>query len=513
MRRILQVPPRYRILTALGILFVTLIVVYLFSGELLGTVGQTVVQGEKLSARHILAVIIWLLAAQIANIAINIFVWEDIIHKRTGAPVPKLLKSTASTIIFLIALIFIVALVFHKSITGLLATTGGIGIVVGLSLRGILENAAQGIALNVAQVFKPGDVISIPGRFDELAIVKDVTMRNTYLEDFVGRMIAIPNSVVCANVIRNYSRGRIFSVSFTLVLGVSDLPILDALRIFNAVVTSADYVVRDPLPQIVIAGIDNNQARYEIYCWTERDKISPLVAKHQLIATIIEQLSAAGFPMGSPYIDLEDVEKHIMSIIQKYDNYSHLKESEKEDYFSHVLADQRPLTVLRQVTLFANLTTDELEDLCHSLKPYDFKAGETIIHQGDTGDVMYILVEGALQVYIKSSETADLIPVAKLLPGRYFGEMGMLMGEPRSATVTALSDALIYEISKETMGKLFKKHPDMVQKISDKIAEQQMMNLIKQKEYSAPEAQTQKRNIAGAFVKRILKFFGKKREG
>jgi len=96
-----------------------------------------------------------------------------------------------------------------------------------------------------------------------------------------------------------------------------------------------------------------------------------------------------------------------------------------------------------------------------------------------------------------------------LTPGKYFGEMSLLVGEPRSATVVALTDTMVYEINKETMSHLFEQHPDMIQKISEKIAEQQMINITKQKEYTSPEAQNQKRNFASAFMKRISKFFGR----
>ena len=281
---------------------------------MLETLGETIIQGEKVTARHFFAALIWLVAAAMANVALTIFVWEGIIHKRTGNQVPQLLRSTASTIIFIIALIFIVSLVFHKSITGLLATTGAFGIVIGLSLRGILENAAQGISLNIAQVFKPGDVISIPGKFDEPAFVKDVTMRNTYLQDFVGHVVAIPNSVVCANVIRNYSRARIFSVCFSIVLGVRGLSILDAQRILKSVIASTDFVVQEPVPLVLISDIQTGQVKYDLSCWMERDKITPVQAKHVLYTNIIEQLAAAGFVIGAPYIDYDEIEKRLAVI-------------------------------------------------------------------------------------------------------------------------------------------------------------------------------------------------------
>lgn len=510
LRNRVRLPTQYRKLVVVIILFFSLLIIFFLSGHNLETVGKTVIQGEKVNARHIFASLLWMLAAVMVNIVINIFVWEGIIYRRTGNPVPNLLRSTVSTIVILLAIICVVGLVFHKSITGLLATTGAFGIVVGLSLRGILENAAQGISLNIAQVFKPGDIISIPGKFDEMAFVKDVTMRNTYLQDFVGHVVAIPNSVVCANVVRNYSRARIFSVCFSLFLGVRGLSILDALRILKSVIASTDFVVQDPAPLVLISDIQNNQVKYDLSCWMERDKISPMHARHLLYTNVIEQLAAAGFNVGAPYIDYDEIEKRLAIIFQQFDRFTHLDPEEKKSFFEHELADRRVLSVLNQVTLFSTLTLEELESIALSMKTLYFKPGDTLIRQGDKGDLMYILVEGTLQVYIHSAEQTEQIPVAKLTPGKYFGEMSMLVGEPRSATIVALSDVMVYELTKETMSRLFAEHSDMMQKISEKIAEQQLMNMLKQKEYTSPEIQNQKHSFASAFVKRISKFFWNK---
>ena len=504
------IPNRHRKFLAIVILFIILIIIYFITGEMLEKAGETVIQGERVTPRHLFATFIWLMAAAIANIAINIFIWEGVVHKRTGNPVPKLLRSTASTIVLLITVIIVVSLVFHKSITGLLATTGALGLVLGLSLRGIIENAAQGIALNIEQIFKTGDVISIPGKFDELSVVKDITMRNTYLQDFVGHVVAIPNSVICANVIRNYSRSRIFSVCFSIYLSVRGLTIVDASRILNAVIASTDHVVADPVPQVLISDIQATQVKYDIACWMERDKVTPVHAKHILYTKIVEQLSAAGFEVGRPTIDYEEIEKRLALMLHQFDRYAHLNQEEREKFFKLEMADRRSLTILNHVAIFSNLNPEEIFAISSAMRTLYFKAGEKIINQGDEGDLMYILVEGALQVFVKTQDHAEPIPVAKLTPGRYFGEMSLLVGEPRSATIVSLTDAMVYEITKETMTTLFEEHPEMIEKISEKIAEQQMINLAKQQEFSSKDTQNQKKNMASAFMKRISKFFWNK---
>lgn len=500
-----------KILLALSLL-VVLLLIYIFTGETLAHVGETVISGEKISGQHIVAMGIWLALAIMINIAVDSYIWEGIVRKRTGNPVPKLLKNTATTIIFLISIIFIVAFVYHKSITGLLATTGALGIVLGLALRGIIENAVQGVSLNVQQIFKTGDIISIPGKFDELSEVKDITMRNTYLQDFVGHIIAIPNSVVCSNIIRNYShsKARIFSVCFSIVVGTRGLSIKDTLRVLNAALASTEFIVSDPPYLVLIADVQSTSVKYDLSCWATRDKVNPAFAKHILYSRIIEQLGIAGFDVGTPYIDQIEIEKKLAIMLHQVDHFSHLNHEQKEDFYKHEMADKQAIAVLKRVKLFSTLQVEEIEAITERMRRVDFKAGNKIITQGETGDLMYVLVEGALQVYIKAKDQEDLIPVTILTPGRYFGEMSMLVGDARSATIVALTDTLVYEISKELMSSLFEQHPDMLEKISEQIADQEMMNAMKQKEYSSPEVHHKKKGLTTDLVKRIKRFFWNK---
>jgi len=76
-----------------------------------------------------------------------------------------------------------------------------------------------------------------------------------------------------------------------------------------------------------------------------------------------------------------------------------------------------------------------------------FTANDIIVEQGAPGDSMYIVAEGLLYVYIAQGESGTLLKVAELSPGQFFGEIALLTGEPRSTTVKAETDALVYEIT------------------------------------------------------------------
>jgi len=503
---------RYRNLLIISSVFLILLIIYLFFNARLATVPLAIIKGERIYAAHLAETIIWLVAWVLITMAVDVFIWQGIVFRRTGNPIPRLLKSSVNLVLLLLIVIFIVATVYHKEITGLVATTGALGIVIGLSLRGVIENAAQGIALNIERPFKTGDYITIPGKIDELAIVRDITYRNTYIEDTNGRMIAIPNSVICSNVVRNYSRNnsKLLSVAFDVVLGVRDMSTHDVIRVINAVLKQHDFIVNDPPPQVYISSVKSYDVTYQVSLWVLRSKIDLNTATHVLNEQIIEQLSAAGFSVGHPYIDHDGIQQQIATVLREVDTFEKLATEDKSAFFQQEMLSKRAFRVLRQVALFSELTEAEFTVLSQRMSTVTIKAEDYIIHQGEDGDSMYIVVEGTLQVYINSPDGKELIPVAKLVAPQYFGEMSLLIGDKRSATIVALSDVELYQITRDTMGVVFEAHPDLIEKISQKIAEQRMQNLQKMHEYSSKEAVVEKQKFVQAFVGKIKNFFMKK---
>jgi CRP-like cAMP-binding protein len=79
-------------------------------------------------------------------------------------------------------------------------------------------------------------------------------------------------------------------------------------------------------------------------------------------------------------------------------------------------------------------------------------AGETIFHEGDTGRQMYVLLEGAIEVYVQSDGAR--IPVAKFSPGDFFGEMSLLEGLPRSGTAVASESSRLIALDEAAFRKL-----------------------------------------------------------
>jgi CRP/FNR family cyclic AMP-dependent transcriptional regulator len=89
------------------------------------------------------------------------------------------------------------------------------------------------------------------------------------------------------------------------------------------------------------------------------------------------------------------------------------------------------------VPLFANLDEESLRELEQAVRPRSFRAGEIIFHRDDPGQMLYVIKQGKVRIYITSPDGQE-VTLAVFGPGDYFGEMAILDGRPRSASAIAL---------------------------------------------------------------------------
>lgn len=440
--------------------------------------------GSQFPLNEILHSLFWLTIGVIITRLIELLFWQGFIEKRIETKVPKLLKTIVNGCIFLIIIILIVGFVFHQSITGLVATTGALGIILGFGMKSTIESAFNGIALSVDRVIQIGDMVTIRGVFDVPSKVMEITWRYTIFQDANSNLIIVPNTTICSAVVTNYSRPSHFSC-FSLMLTIS-VPVVfmkRIKRILEAALRSTSVIVSDPPPYILIADMTEASIKYQLCYWIDFTKVSPEQAKNELYQNVMHHFTIAG-------IGLE------------------VTSSKYRDQAVNLLTTKTLIeTVLKETKLFSELNIEEIKLLASLTETHSLRVGEVIIRQGEAGSSMYVIAEGLFKVDIEDAETHKTITVAKLVPGQYFGEMSLLVGDPRSATVTAVVDSEVYEITKETMQKLFETHPNLIKAMSNKIAERQVTNLRQKQALAEKDVSAKTQSIADKFAKLIEKWF------
>src|SRR5215813_6916614 len=114
---------------------------------------------------------------------------------------------------------------------------------------------------------------------------------------------------------------------------------------------------------------------------------------------------------------------------------------------------------LSRVPLFKRLDEKELEHLASEVDQVNYKAGETIFHEHDRGDALYIVEEGAVRIWVRDEDVHE-VTLAELKPGDFFGELAVLDRGERSSSATAMTDIHLHRLSSDDFQRFLTDHPD-----------------------------------------------------
>ena len=138
----------------------------------------------------------------------------------------------------------------------------------------------------------------------------------------------------------------------------------------------------------------------------------------------------------------------------------------------------------------------------------EFLPDTMVVREGDAGASLFIVISGLLDVSKQVPGEPDR-RLGRIMPGDLFGEMSLLTGAPRSATVTTLSHATLVEIDKPQLEPILATHPESIAALGQFIAERVAANQLTLAA-SAEEKQQIARMGAAAFMRaKIAQFFGR----
>jgi len=117
---------------------------------------------------------------------------------------------------------------------------------------------------------------------------------------------------------------------------------------------------------------------------------------------------------------------------------------------------------------FAEFTREDIEQLADYMRVYRARAGQTIIHEGDVGDSMLLLMKGEVDI-LKKNLLGVQQDMASVLPGMTLGEMSMIDGEPRFASCVAIKETTFATLTRDNMAKIILEKPSLGAKVLVKL--------------------------------------------
>jgi CRP-like cAMP-binding protein len=127
------------------------------------------------------------------------------------------------------------------------------------------------------------------------------------------------------------------------------------------------------------------------------------------------------------------------------------------------------MDLLSGVDVFASLDRVDLARLAAHLEARRLSDGEVVFHQGETGDSLYIVTKGRVSVYSTATESDTRTEFATLGPGQYFGEIALILSEPRTASVRAIGETEVLRLERDRFLELIGRNPTVALIVTTKI--------------------------------------------
>lgn len=138
---------------------------------------------------------------------------------------------------------------------------------------------------------------------------------------------------------------------------------------------------------------------------------------------------------------------------------------------------EAPKTMGLSTPLFDGFSAEELVAVMRGLELVSFEAGDVIVAEGTPGDSMFILTAGKVKAYVKSPKGRSM-KVQEFEEGDFFGEISVLTGKPRTATLTAALDCECLELNRATLDEITKTHPG-VREVLKKFQKARALSTVK----------------------------------
>ena len=430
------------------------------------------------------------IAGALAGVLIYGQVLFDAVLPRLFIAIPRILQDVIVAVVAVMT-VFITASRVGIDLTGIVATGAVLTGVIGLALQDLLGNVFGGLSLQLDRTIRVGDWIRMQ---DVVGRVVEIRWRSTSIETRAWETMIIPNSVLTRSQVmvlgrrqgqlREPSRWRRqleFDVDFRYPPNQVIDCIQSALRGHPI-----DQVASVPAPMCALLSIMDNSGRYCVRYWL-LDVGQETAVDSVVLTRIFFALKRADIPLSMP--------AHAVFMTEDSPaRKEHKREREQK----------RRVDTLADIDLFRDLSEAERGELARSLTPAPFARGEVLTRAGAEGHDMYVIRSGTVSVRADDGHQQD--EVAQLHAGEFFGEMSLLTGAPRSATIVALSDVECYRLNAEVLQRLLERRTDLAEKLAQALRDRRS-----QLQSYRPSGQPRSSSAElsqGDLLERIRGFFG-----
>ena len=345
------------------------------------------------------------------------------------------------------------------NISVLLTSTAIVTGVIGFAMQGVLGNLLAGMSLHASRSMSVGDWIDVDGQIGKVILVN---WRETRLCTLGGHIVIIPNGKLAEQTVRNFSSPtsvRRHEIPIAASYGDKPGDVIDALM---EAAQCVPMVEKHPAADAYVTGFKDFCIEYVLRFWSKQYEQYIMIEGH-VMRMIWYKFNRRGieipFPMSGRmlgnFMEAVHAQQFEMPLASEIERC--VDDLLRSDFGRKLMSDAEGVCVLSR---------DELRAVARNVKRTYFTQGETLMHQQDTGESFYVLVRGKVHGSISNPDVSANVEF-DLGSGTVFGEMSLLTGLPRSATITAVTHCEVLEFDRTAFTCLLSIREEILQSLSD----------------------------------------------
>ncbi len=402
---------------------------------------------------------------------------------RKRPPLPKLTRDFILLAIYAVIFFVVLRTKGGVNLAGLLTTSAVLTAIIGLAAQNTLGNLFAGLALQMERPYALGDWIQFG---DSVGRVVAIGWKSTRLVTFENEMVFVPNLDIAKTTLKNFSKPT-KRIWMKINLGVEYGAAPNKVRsVLLDVLREEPRALKSPAPIIRLMDYGDFAITYQIRFLYEDYGNYPAL-RASIMNNVWYALRRNGIRIPFPIRDVHH--RHV-----------------ERQHEVKIAASERAsaMAELDSVPIFKPLSEESRSMLASRMDLVEYGDGEEVVRQDDPGDSMYILHKGACDVLVKRGD-APPVAVAQLEPSSFFGEMSLLTGEARTATVRAKGDCTLFKMDKELFRDVLVADKTVSEKLADALAARQA-----EMAEALGKQMLDKKAQASKLVQKIKAFFGMK---
>ena len=374
------------------------------------------------------------------------FYWQRWFARRHGAEAPKLLQQVFGFAVFCVALALVLKVAYGFQVDTFIAGSGIVAVVIGLAMQETLANIVSGIALQFGKPFRVGDWLIVDSQRAE---VIEMNWRSTKLRTNDDYYLDIPNKAIVSHTITNLSYPTKTHSNRIRIGFEYGVPPNQVREILQRAATNSPGVLGMPPPKVFLKEFAESAIIYEIkYSLDDERRFNDIEDAIRTNVWYAARRAGLAIPFPMRTVELRRTIAHPAKI-------------------TPAVRDN-----LARQELLSTLDEEQKNRLLEHARILRFGRGEKVIQQDTEGCSMFVIVHGAVEVVVHANGTDTT--VATLGPNEAFGEMCLLTGEKRSATVLAKTDCELWEIERVHLQPLIHENQALAERLSELLARRRM---------------------------------------